>query len=233
MRIDRAWMTRIGRGAAALLLLGLTAQADMSEPFGLATVAAPQGPLWVTWRKLQAEIKAERPVIAQCRATPLECGSTPALQFIAIVDQGEGFAGLARIGHINRAANFALRAVGNVTPGAVHDKWKSPLAALTAGAGNCKQYAVLKYAALEDAGFAADDLRIVILQSRSRQQAHAVVAVRDDGHWLILDNRSLALVESRDLRDSYLPLYMLDQRGVRQFVRQPRVAQKFGAACAG
>ena len=45
MRHDRSWMSRISRAAALLLLLGLTAQADSGEPFGLTTVAAPEGPL--------------------------------------------------------------------------------------------------------------------------------------------------------------------------------------------
>ena len=37
----------------------------------------------------------------------------------------------------------------------MRDAWTSPFAALAAGAGDCKQYAVLKYAALQAAGFAA------------------------------------------------------------------------------
>ncbi len=92
---------------------------------------------------------------------------------------------------------------------------------------------MLKYAALQDAGFAADDVRIVIVVPHGQRQAHAVVAVRNAGTWLILDNRSLAMAESSALRGFYLPLDTLDNRGVRQFVRQPLVAQVFGGACAG
>jgi hypothetical protein len=60
--------------------------------------------------------------------------------------------------------------------------------------------------ALNDAGIAADDLRIVIVRIRSRGENHAVVGVRNAGHWLILDNRRMALVESSQLHD-YLPLF--------------------------
>jgi predicted transglutaminase-like cysteine proteinase len=232
MRNNASWLKKIIRTAAALLLLGLTAHADANEPFGLTTVPAPEGPLWMTWRKLQGEMKSERALIARCRAALMDCPSIPARRFIAIADQGKDFAGIARIGHINRAVNLAIRAVKSATPAARHN-WTSPLAALAAGAGDCKQYAVLKYAALQDAGFTADNVRIVIVAWRKRPEAHAMVAVRNAGKWLILDNRTLAIVESSKLLDRFAPLKMFDRRGVRQFVRAPRVAAKFGAACAG
>jgi predicted transglutaminase-like cysteine proteinase len=228
--IRAAW---IGCVVAMLLLFGAVAQADGGEPFGLATVPA-QGSLAATWRTLQARMKAERPVIARCRAAALACGSIPALQFIAIVDEGNGFTGLARIGRINRAVNFAIRAVDAGLPDGAHDDWSSPLQTLAAGKGDCKQYAVLKYAALQAAGFAADDLRIVIVERRAGLAVHAMVAVHNDGRWLILDNRVLTIVDSRKLLDRNRPLFTLDRRGLRQFVpRSQRTAQKVGAACAG
>jgi predicted transglutaminase-like cysteine proteinase len=224
---------RIACVAILSLLLGFAAQADTAEPFGLATAAAPESPLSETWAQLQAQIEAEQPIIAQCRADPLACRSAPAAEFIAIVAEGAGYDGLARIGHINRAANLAIRALASDARDAVAAQWTSPLATLAAGAGDCKQFAVLKYAALEDAGLAPNDLRIVILQQRARPESHAVVAVREEGRWLILDNRSLALVESSELLRQYAPLYSLDRRGVRLFIEQPQVVQTFGEACAG
>jgi len=217
MIAQHPWANRILRAAFALLLLGLTAQTDLDEPFGLPTVVAPDDPLWATWRELQSEMQSEQPIIAQCRVEPDLCGSAAALRFLATVDEGKPHDGLSRIGHINRAVNLAIRSTGI---GAGRDgpgKWTSPLATLAAGVGDCKQYAVLKYAALRDAGFAPDDLRIVTVRIKSTRDYHAVVAVRNAGRWFILDNRSLAVVESRELYD-FLPVLALDHRGVRQFV---------------
>lgn len=222
-------MRRAGAVAAALVLLGLTAQTDLGEPFGLATAAAPEGPLWVTWRSLQSQMKAEQATVEQCRRDLQNCSSSAALKFIAIVDEGKPYEGLARIGHINRAANFAISGFWAAER---NDKWTSPLTALAAGAGDCKQFSVLKYAALIAAGYAEGDLRLLILNSKSRHDLHATVAVRDDGRWLILDNRSLALADSNEILSRYIPLYALDHRGVWQFLRAPRVAEETGGvAC--
>ena len=188
--------------------------------------------MWSVWRKLQRQIKAEQPIVARCRAEPHTCDSRAALRFIAIVNEGKRHEGLARIGNINRAVNLSIRSANDKEPDGARDEWTSPLAALAAGAGDCKQYAVVKYAALRDAGFSAGDLRLVILQMKPGRIRHAAVALRYDGRWLILDNRTLALVESRDVLGHYVPLYAFDHRGVRQFgTRQGPEQQIASATC--
>lgn len=223
---------RMAAIALSLLLLGSAAQAATDEPFGLSTVAAAEGALSATWRKLQIEIQSDERIVVQCRAEPQSCASPAALRFIAIVNEGDRYEGLAKIGRINRAVNLAIGAAN----AAVQSAWSSPLQTLAAGAGDCKQYAVLKYAALMNAGFAADDLRLVIVRIKQPQNPgakpadHALVAVRNDADWIVLDNRSLAMIESRQVLDHYLPLFALDHRGVRQFV-QPSSWEAVTAPC--
>jgi hypothetical protein len=43
-----------------------------------------------------------------------------------------------------------------------------------------------------------------------------VVAVRDEGSWIVLDNRWLTLVADIDM-PKVIPLFVLDDDGVRQF----------------
>ena len=43
-----------------------------------------------------------------------------------------------------------------------------------------------------------------------------VVAVYQDDRWLILDDLTLALVPDTD-KSQYIPLFVLDNHGVRQF----------------
>jgi predicted transglutaminase-like cysteine proteinase len=202
-------VTLVDQASAAI-----TPQADSSEPFALPTVVASQSPLWATWQNLQSEIQSERRIIAQCRAEPHACTSRAALRFIALVKEGDQYEDLIRIGRINRAVNFAISAT-------IQTAWTSPLSILAAGVGDCKQYAVLKYAVLEEAGFAPEDLRLVIVRIKSLRSNHAVLAVRHAERWFILDNRTLAVVESRELLNYYLPLFTPDHRGVRQFLIPP------------
>jgi predicted transglutaminase-like cysteine proteinase len=226
----QTWALRICRVAvAAVLLLGLAAQAGIDEPFGLRTAPLPEGRMAAMWQALQSEMELERPVVARCRAEPDKCNSPAALRFLAIVKKGDGYDGLVRVMHINRAVNLSIRAINTAVPGYNVSNWTSPLTTLTTGAGDCKQYAVLKYAALSDAGYKADDLRIVIVQIKSQQIAHAVAAVRHAGRWMILDNRTLEVVNSNELRN-YMPLLLLDHRGVREYVR-PSAPGVAGVPC--
>jgi predicted transglutaminase-like cysteine proteinase len=152
-------------------------------------------------------MRADEQTVAACRGNPA-CGSSAALRFIAIVEGANRHQGLARIGQINRALNQAIPAQRDGL-----GTWKSPLAAL-ASPGDCKSYAVTKYAALAAAGIAPDDRRLVIVWEKARPaETHLVVAVRVDRRWLILDSRSLTMAESSGA--GYRPLQVIDHSGVR------------------
>jgi predicted transglutaminase-like cysteine proteinase len=94
--------------------------------------------------------------------------------------------------------------------------WMAPLAAM-ASPGDCKSYAVVKYAALGDAGIAAADRRLVMIWDRAHpRENHLIVVVRVELQWLILDDQTLTLVESTS-KPTYEPLHTFDETGVRDF----------------
>jgi predicted transglutaminase-like cysteine proteinase len=195
------------------------AQTAIDEPFGLSTMPAAQTAIRATWKELLIEITNDLSIINTCRENPQSCSSLAAINFVNIAKAGERHEGLARIGHLNRAVNLAIRAVNT-------DEWKSPLAILSSGTGDCKHYAVLKYAMLRELGVSPDFLKIIVVEVRSIHQQHAILAVRtEEGRWLLLDNRTLMLVESSMALDYYDPLYELDQNGVRLFESSPRSPQ--------
>ena len=81
------------------------------------------------------------------------------------------------------------------------DHWSDPLETLHSSSGDCEDYAIVKYAAaLLAAGVSKDVVKIVVLRNRLPNENHAVVAVRVDNQWLILDNRTLTLVRDIDVR---------------------------------
>jgi hypothetical protein len=45
-----------------------------------------------------------------------------------------------------------------------------------------------------DAGIPKEDVKLVIVYNLAFDEDHAMVATRVDGEWIVLDNRSLALV---------------------------------------
>ena len=92
--------------------------------------------------------------------------------------------------------------------------WISPLAVLAEGRSDCNGFAIVKYAALDDVS--AAEHRLIIVRINSTHEDHMVVGVRSGARWLILDNRTMALVDSGEL--PYVPLLEFEQNGVRQFV---------------
>jgi predicted transglutaminase-like cysteine proteinase len=103
------------------------------------------------------------------------------------------------------------------------DVWSSPLVTFAHAAGDCEDYAIAKYAALRLAGVSADDLRLVVMHDAVRGEDHAVAAARLDGHWLMLDNNRMAMVEDADVRN-YRPSFVLDERGVMRYSDTPLMA---------
>ena len=152
-------------------------------------------------------------MLAQCRAEPDQCGSPAARHFLAFVDEARKQTGRARIDAVNNLINGAIRYTSDLEQHGMIDVWLSPLATLASGRGDCKDYAIAKYFALRDAGVALEDLRLVLVRDRSVQQDHAVVAVRDKGRWLILDNRYSRLLEAAEAHQ-FLPLFAIDHEGV-------------------
>ena len=99
----------------------------------------------------------------------------------------------------------------------VRDHWSDPLETLRSNSGDCEDYAIVKYVALLAAGLSKDAVKIVVLKNRLPNEDHAVLAVRTDNQWLILDNRTLTLVRDTDVTRA-IPQFALDDQGVRRFV---------------
>ena len=92
---------------------------------------------------------------------------------------------------------------------------------LKLGSGDCKDYAIAKYAILLRSGISPDQLRIVIVHNSRRKENHMVVSVFDDGQWLLLDNLTMTLVKDTD-RTDYVPMFVLDHTGVGRYIPSVR-----------
>jgi predicted transglutaminase-like cysteine proteinase len=194
-----------------------------AEPFGLATMAVSAGAVNEKWQKLKRKLDDERVQLVLCDGDRDNCASEAALQFLAIVDRARQRDGRARLGEINRAINLVLRPMSDLAQHGEVDVWSSPLVTFAHGAGDCEDYAIAKVMALSLAGIAAEDLRIIIMRDTFHGSDHAVAAVRLDGHWLMLDNMRMAMVEDVHIRN-YRPLFAIDQSAVAQYSEVPLLA---------
>jgi len=184
---------------SAPLPLALPRMMPVHEPFDLGATRAPV-PYAAKWRQMTFAIEQDRAILAGCPREPERCPPA-AKRLLAIVDAARTMKGRARLGEINRSLNLAIRYQSDAVRHGTPDVWSSPLDTLASGAGDCEDYAIAKYLALSEAGMAPADLRLVIVGDTRLRQDHAVLAARLDGRWLLLDNRTLLLVDDQEARD--------------------------------
>jgi len=196
-----------------------------AEPFGMFAFRAPEGVLWTKWRGVAADIAKDVEAMARCRASAAQC-SPAATRFIAVIDDVRRHDGRARIETVNRAVNDAIRYTSDMEQHGVADLWSAPLATFASGRGDCEDYAIAKYVALRESGIAAEDMRVLLVRDLAVREDHAVLAVREGGRWMILDNRSMAPIADSDVRN-FMPLFALDQEGVKLFAA-PYVERAIG-----
>ena len=195
---------------------GHASTASGEEPFGvLKTVVASDERLSANWSRVRREIASDADLLASCRADATHCPSAGARRFLAIVAAAGTRNGRARLGEVNRAINLAIRPMSDLAQYGVIDRWAAPLDALARGAGDCEDYAIAKYAALRVAGIGEEDLRLVVVRDVKLREDHALLAVRLDGRWLVLDNRRLLMLEDSQL-PNYVPLFTLGIDGIRR-----------------
>ncbi|WFU81906.1 transglutaminase-like cysteine peptidase [Bradyrhizobium sp. CIAT3101] len=187
-----------------------------AEPFGVFAFAISTGGLRTKWLALKERLDDDMVQLALCDGDRDHCASPAALKLLAIVDQARTRDGRALFGETNRAINLAIRAEND----GAEDIWSSPLETFERGAGDCEDYAIAKLAALRLAGVAAEDLRLVVVRDTRSGEGHAVASAKLDGHWLMLDNRRMAMVEDDDARN-YQPLYVLYQSAVLRYAGEP------------
>ena len=178
-----------------------------AEPFILRSRSVPTE-ITTKWSELQSRISVDEKALAACRSGGRPC-SQAELRFLSIIELARKREGRTRLGWLNRAINMSIKPVSDWAQYGDSDYWASPLQTLASGTGDCEDYAIVKYVALREVGIDADDLRLVIVQDDKRRTEHAVLAVRYEQKWLILDNLTMAIITAEDVR-AYRPLFALN-----------------------
>jgi putative transposase len=114
------------------------------------------------------------------------------------------------------------------TDNGVEEYWATPLMTFERRAGDCEDYAIAKPVALQEMGFEARDLRIVVVRDENGQ-GHAMTAARQDDRWLILDNRQFGLADDK-VTDRSIPLFVIDDDGAKRLLAPRATGPKKEAA---
>ncbi len=139
----------------------------------------------------------------------------PREQWASIILSGRGMPPSAALTQINDAVNLRLKFRNDAQVWGREDFWATPLEALSAGAGDCEDFSIAKYAALLQLGIPNHKLRLIYVRAdlgggagTARQQAHMVLGYYPTPQSvpLILDNL-VAEVRSADQRPDLMPVF--------------------------
>lgn len=172
--------------------------------FGALGRSVGLSPITRRWQRATAELAAEATSPRNLRL------NHPA--YDTILKKARPMRRGLQIPQVNELVNRLLRYREDTALYETGEYWASPAETLSHRAGDCEDFAILKYALLRDLGVSDADMRIVVLRDEAVRQFHAVLTVRHKGKWLVLDNRFSRVRFERDL-PHYKPLYSVNAAG--------------------
>lgn len=131
--------------------------------------------------------------------------------------------GVEQLDAVNRFLNQTPYIVDSVNWG-VEDYWET-LGEFFQKNGDCEDYAISKYVTLKKLGWAADSMRIAVINDENLRIPHAVLVVEHDNKRHILDNQANAILTD-DKIYHYRPVYSINETGWWRHLPQ-RLGQRF------
>jgi predicted transglutaminase-like cysteine proteinase len=224
------------RAAAAYLPLGASAALalDSSQGSALERVMQAQGqPAGPPAAPRSAPLAADA-IAARLRSEPDLFGSTAIPIGATALSwrwRGAAFAALPRSAswtrevrelaqlpmaeRLQRANAWVNRSIAFGSDAQVYgeaDHWAGAREALARGRGDCEDYAVTKLQLLRAAGVPASSLYLVVVRDAVRRSDHAVLAVRLNGRFLVLDNGLDKVLDASAVHD-YQPVMTFSSAG--------------------
>jgi predicted transglutaminase-like cysteine proteinase len=163
------------------------------------------------WERARAALAHDGRRLDACLEDAAACGDPRRAAWRALVLDLRERPRPDRLAAVNRFVNAVSYASDRDRHG-TRDFWAGPWNFLAvAGAGDCEDYAIAKYATLARLGVPVRDMRILVVEDRRRGLPHAVLAVRTADGVRLLDNQSEHLLDAAH-DDRYLPYYAVNER---------------------
>ena len=107
---------------------------------------------------------------------------------------------------MNNWVNARIKFTEDRTEYGESDHWTNGADTIRRGRGDCEDYALAKMQLLRAIGFSANDMYLSIVKDLVRRADHAVLIVRSEGRFLVLDNNTNRLVDAYANQD-YRPVF--------------------------
>jgi predicted transglutaminase-like cysteine proteinase len=163
------------------------ASSDRPDIFGTSAVQVAHTQLDAKWRRVTASFGSEVPISHQL---PLA---------------GHAYGAMDKLQMVNSWVNHRISFMSDIRSTGQVDRWSGAAETLNRGVGDCEDYAITKLQLLKALGFSEDDLYLSIVKDLVRRADHAVLVVRVDGRFMVLDNNVDRLVDPQEVAD-YRPV---------------------------
>ncbi|EXJ16312.1 transglutaminase-like cysteine peptidase [Imhoffiella purpurea] len=159
------------------------------------------------WNTLLMRYRDEEGRDADCRSRGR--GNCPYTEWKALIDRLEGLDRRTQVEEVNRFAND-WRYVTDPVNWGVDDYWATP-GEFFAKAGDCEDYAIVKFMSLRALGFDNADLSLVAVMDLNLDVGHAVLLVEVQGQTLLLDNQIKRVAPAVSVRH-YKPVFSANEK---------------------
>lgn len=129
------------------------------------------------------------------------------------VRNAKGRSALEQLAIVNKAVNRAVDYATDKENWGVGDYWAPTRETLLRRKGDCEDLAIVKFRWLISLGFDPHDLFMIVGSDLVRRSFHAVLAVRVNHAYWILDNTADAIIAEQDYRD-FVPALSFSSHGV-------------------
>ena len=123
-----------------------------------------------------------------------------------------GNPGQAVISAVNSWANAKIRYVEDRQLYGQADYWADAKTTLRRRAGDCEDIAIAKMALLAGAGVRREDMYLTIARDLARNADHALLVVKSEGKFWLLDNNTNVLADASEAND-YRPILSYSSNG--------------------
>ncbi len=139
------------------------------------------------WTHILAQYEKNKGTYALCRENPSQCPSERIAVWQQFVGGARGQPDFRQIAYVNHWINRMPYRQDDLVYGD-NDHWAS-IEEFLAYAGDCEDFAIMKYLTLRELGFPADALHITMVYDVFSGTDHAFLVVKSDGAEYIMDNR--------------------------------------------